>query len=111
MFFEVQIQREGGRRLAEPRVLFGQLTTYVRRFGGVRTAVFLQLSLPHSTREIPSLYNPVLVKADDRGMSFSGLDLTPDGAWVAQSWVCRFAKAEDHPDPGVRATRYGMPPA
>lgn len=95
MYFKVEIQRDNGRKLAgdDRRVLHGQLVTGVRQFG-IRTYVFLQVNHPRWTPGRPHLFNPVLVEATHEGLRFSGLDLTEDGGWVAQTWWCMFMASD-----------------
>lgn len=93
MHYRVEIQRQAGRKLAEPIVVHGQLSSYVRAFGQ-RSVVMLQLTDTGSVHNHPSLYNPMLTKATHEGLQFSGMERTGDGAWVAQSWWCAFSTAE-----------------
>ena len=92
MHYRVEIQRQAGRKLAEPIVVHGQLVSYTRAFGQ-RTVVMLQLTDTGSVRNLPSLYNPTLTKATHEGLQFSGMEHTADNAWVAQSWWCKFSTA------------------
>lgn len=70
-------------------VLHGQLVSYVRAFGP-RSMVFLKIADAASLVNSPHLYSPSVTRATDSGLMFSGLELTQDGAWVAQSWNCTF---------------------
>lgn len=93
MHYRIEIQRQAGRKLAEPIVVYGQLTSYVRAFGQ-RSVVMLQLTDTGSVHNLPTLYNPVLTKAAHEGLQFSGMERTGDDAWVSQSWWCAFTTAE-----------------
>lgn len=104
MYYRVEIQRQAGRKLAEPVVVFGQLNTHMRSFGQ-RTVVMLQLNDSGSVHNIPTLYNPVLTMATHQGMALSGMEQTADNAWVAQSWWCAFST----PEAAVEAQGSGRP--
>ena len=93
MYYPVEIQRQAGHKLAEPVVEHGQLNTHMRAFGQ-RTVVMLQLTDTGSVHSLPTLYNPVLIKATHEGMAFSGMEQTADNAWVAQSWWCAYSTPE-----------------
>lgn len=94
MHYRVEIQREGGRTRPEPLIIYGQINSYTRAFGQ-RSVVMLQLTDTGSVHNIPTLYNPTVTKATHEGLQFSGLELTRDDAWVAQSWWCVFTTAEE----------------
>jgi hypothetical protein len=93
MHYRVEIQRDGGRKLGQPVVLFGQLVTYTRAFGE-RSAVMLQLTDTGSVHNIPTLYNPVLARSTHEGLLFTGMERTADDAWVSQSWWCAYSSVE-----------------
>lgn len=93
MFYRIEIQRENGRKRVQPLVLHGQFTTYVRAFG-TRSMVFMKIDNAVSMVHSPHLYNPTLTKAAHEGLLFSGLELTPDGGWVSQSWWCAYTTVE-----------------
>lgn len=94
MHYRVEIQREGGRTRPEPLIIYGQINSYTRAFGQ-RSVVMLQLTDTGSVHNIPTLYNPTVTKATYEGFQFSGLELTRDDAWVAQSWWCVFTTSEE----------------
>lgn len=94
MHYRVEIQREGGRRRAEPLVIHGQIVSYVRAFGQ-RSVVMLQLTDTGSVQNIPTLYNPTVTRVTHEGLQFSGMELLAgDDAWVAQSWWCAYSTPE-----------------
>ena len=94
MHYRVEIQRQGGRKLAEPEVVFGQLVTYTRAFGE-RSVVMLQLTDTGSTHKIPTLYSPTLARAAHEGLLFTGMERTADDAWVSQTWWCAYSSVEE----------------
>ena len=93
MFYRIEIQRENGRKRPVPMVLYGQLVSYVRGFGN-RSMVFLKVADAASMVNSPHLYNPCVTKANDSGLQFSGMELTQEGAWVAQTWKCSFTSSD-----------------
>lgn len=97
MYFRVEIQREHGRKLATPVVVFGQLQTYVRAFGST-SRTFLQISDAAQWQRQPHLYTPVLAAARHNGLLFTGMELTDDDAWVSQTWWCAYTTVEQMTD-------------
>lgn len=93
MHYRIEIQREHGRKRAQPRVVFGQFVSYMRSFGG-RSVVMLQLTDTGSVQDIPTLYNLVLFRATHEGLLLTGMERTPDDAWVSQTWWCAYSTAQ-----------------
>lgn len=84
MHYRVEIQRQVGRKLAQPRVVYGQLVSYVRAFGD-RSVVMLQLTDTGSVQDIPTLYSPAVARVTHEGLLLTGMERTADDAWVSQT--------------------------
>lgn len=93
MHYRVEIQRQAGRKLAQPLVVFGQLVSYTRAFGD-RSVVMLQLTDTGSVQDIPTLYSPTVARVTHEGLLLTGMERTADDAWVAQTWWCAYSTAE-----------------